>query len=87
MKVSELIKKLQEFPQDLEVKIFDWRKNLNEDWGDGSSAGIYDIEVSMDDYTEDEKEYYKERHDKEFVPWVQLSFESDDYSDEGVRYE
>ena len=33
MKVSDLIKKLQEFPQDLEVKIFDWRKNLNEDWG------------------------------------------------------
>lgn len=87
MKVSDLIKKLQEFPQDLEVKIFDWRKNLNEDWGDGSSAGIYDIEVSMDNYTEDEKEYYKERYDKEFIPWVQLSFESDDYSDEGVRYE
>ena len=87
MKVSELIKKLQEFPQELEVKIFDWRKNLNEDWGDGSSAGIYDIEVSMDNYTEDEKEYYKERYDNEFIPWVQLSFESDDYSDEGVHYE
>lgn len=87
MKVSDLIKKLQEFPQDLEVKIFDWRKNLNEDWGDGNSAGIYDIEVSMDNYTEDEKEYYKERYDNEFIPWVQLSFESDDYSDEGVRYE
>ena len=79
MRVSDLIKKLQEFPQDLEVKIFDWRKNLNEDWGDGSSAGIYDIEVSMDNYTEDEKEYYKERYDKEFIPWVQLSFESDEY--------
>lgn len=87
MKVSDLIKKLQEFPQDLEVKIFDWRKNLNGDWGDGSSAGIYDIEVSMDNYTEDEKEYYKERYDNEFIPWVQLSFESDDYSDEGVHYE
>ena len=87
MKVSDLIKKLQEFPQNLEVKIFDWRKNLNEDWGDGSSAGIYDIEVSMEKYSEDEKEYYKEQHGKDFIPFVQLTFESDDYSDEGVKYE
>lgn len=87
MKVSELIKKLQEFPQDMDVKIFDWRKNLSEDYGDGSSAGIYDIEVSVEDLSEDEIKYLEEVHGRKFKPFVQLSFESDDYSDEGVRYE
>ena len=87
MKVSELIKKLQEFPQELEVRIFDWRKNLSEDLGDGSYAGIYDIDVSMDELTQDEKECYKEFHNKEFIPFVQLTFESDDYSEEGIKYE
>ena len=87
MKVSELIKKLQEFPQELDIKIFDWRKNLNEDFGDGSSAGIYDFEVTIEDLSEDEIKYLEELHDRKFKPFVQLVFESEDYSDEGVKYD
>lgn len=87
MKVSELIKKLQEFPQDMDVKIFDWRKNLSEDSGDGSGAGIYDVEVSAEGSSEYEIKYLEEVHGRKFKPFVQLSFESDDYSDEGARYE
>lgn len=87
MKKSTLIRKLQEIPEDPEIRIFDWRKNLSEDSGDGSFAGIYDFEVSMETLSEKEKEYYKEVHGKDYVPWVQLSFESDDYSNEGVKHD
>lgn len=89
MNVAKLIKKLEEFPRDAEVRIFDWRKNLNEESGDGSgnSAGVYQFEVSMEILSDDEKEYYKEMHDQDYKSWVQLSFESDDYNDDGGKIE
>lgn len=87
MKVSELIKALQEYPQDIEVKIFDWRKNLNDMDEDGSSEGIYDFNVNMEVLSDDEKEYYKDFHDRDFKPFLELSFNSDDYSDEGAKYD
>lgn len=87
MKVQELIKKLQEFPQDTEVRIFDWRKNLYDDNGDGTASysGIYSFDVSMDKLSVDELEYYKEMNEKDYKPWVQLSFENEDYSDDGDK--
>ena len=42
MKKEELIKKIMEVvPDGAEVVVFDHRKNLSDDCGDGSSAGIY----------------------------------------------
>jgi len=41
MKNSELIKKLQEFPSDMEVAIFDHRQNLFNHDDDGSGIGIH----------------------------------------------
>jgi len=47
MKNSEVIKKLKTYPKDSDVVIFDHRKNLGSDDGEGaSSAGIYEkIEI------------------------------------------
>lgn len=41
MKKEELIEKLQKLPDNIEVCVFDWRKNVNDDCGDGSGVGIY----------------------------------------------
>lgn len=41
MKREELIKKLEELPEGTEVVLFDVDKNIREDWGEGSSEGIY----------------------------------------------
>lgn len=89
MNVAELIKKLEEFPKDAEVRIFDWRKNLNEEPGDGSgnSSGIYQFEISMETLSDDEKEYYKEMHEQDYKSWIQLIFENDDYNDECEKIE
>lgn len=41
MKIKDLISTLQNFDPEMEACIFDYKTNLNEDSGDGSSAGIY----------------------------------------------
>ncbi|AZA60790.1 hypothetical protein [Chryseobacterium indoltheticum] len=87
MKKLDLIKKLETIDGNPEVKIFDWRKNLSEDSGNGSSAGVYELEVAIEVLSDDEKDYYKEMNDRDYIPWIQLSFESEDYSDEGVKYD
>mgnify|MGYP003484590225 CR=1 FL=1 len=84
MKVSELIKKLQEFPKDMDVQIFDWKKNLSEDFGEGSSAGIYELKV--EGYDLSDLEILKEVHGRTFKPFVQLTFNSEDYDNEGGRF-
>lgn len=82
MKVKDLIKELEKMPQEANVNIFDWRKNLSED---GSSEGVYSrFDVHYEELSEDEMEYYKDVHDKDFIPWVAISFDNDDYNDEGV---
>lgn len=84
MKKEKLIEELQKLPEGTEVCIFDWKKNMGDDWGDGSSEGIYpDIEVEYMNLEGDEAENYKEQHDKEYIPWVALNFENDDYDDKG----
>lgn len=85
MKVSELIKKLQEFPKDMDVRIFDWKKNLSEDCGEGSSSGIYELKVEKYDLSDLDLMTLKEAHGRTFKPFVQLTFDSEDYDNEGGR--
>ncbi len=68
MKKEELIKKLQELPDGIEVCIFDWKLSAQEADGEPSSTGIYpkfDIEIMANEYLENGKE-----------PFALLSFEN-----------
>lgn len=54
MKKEDLIKKINEtIPDGAEVVIFDHRKNMNDDNGDGSSVGIYK-EFEVAHFTDEE---------------------------------
>ena len=71
MKVADLILRLKKLPQNAEVCIVDWRKNLHHADDEGNGMGIEpDFEVA---------------HEKENVskPFVSLSFKNDDYKDDG----
>lgn len=72
MKKEDLIKKIQEtIPDGAEVVIFDNNKNLNDDTGNGSSAGIYkDFEVVH--FTADEIQHG-------CIPFSALIFNNEDY--------
>jgi hypothetical protein len=84
MKKEKLIEQLQMLPDGVEVILFDWRKNLSEDSGDGSSAGIYpEFDVELHQLEPDEAEFYKEQHDEDFKPFAALGFGNDDYDDDG----
>lgn len=74
MKKEDLIKKIQNIvPDGAEVVIFDHRKNLDDDYGDGSSAGIYrDFEVAHFTVTEIKDGC---------VPFSVLQFDNDDYDE------
>jgi len=57
MKVSELIAKLAELPQDTEVVIFDVERNAYHADGDGTSEGVYpDIELEFVEMFHEESE-------------------------------
>lgn len=85
MKKEDLINELQKLPDGVEVCVFDWRKNLGDDIGDGSHAGIYsDVEVSMVSMlSDDELVFYEENNGIEYRPWASISFNSEDYDDCG----
>lgn len=71
MKNSELIKALSELPQEMEVCLFDLRKNLHHADEDGSAKGIEDnIDVFI----------MKEAKPK---PFIALGFINDDYHEDG----
>jgi hypothetical protein len=81
MKNSDLIKALQQYPDDMEVTIFDHKKNLMDDCGDGSSEGVYsNFEVGLlnDDLSEDELAFHKERTDEDLKVFIVLSFDNPD---------
>ena len=88
MKIELLIKKLQELQLNnpgIDVAIFDHRKNLGDDIGDGSSLGIYsDFELTIEQLEDDETEYYRDVHDAEYKPWCSLAFDNEDYNDKGA---
>ena len=88
MKIEKLIEELTELQKthpNISVNLFDWRKNLGDDNGDGSSEGVHgDFEISVMKLEGEEAEFYKEQNDKDFSAWVALSFENEDYNDDGV---
>lgn len=77
MKNSELIKKLQSLPDDLEVTIFDWKQNVHK--GEDGTIGVHvKFEVELLDNDAEEK-----KQDK----FIALTFENDDYNDDGTLAE
>jgi hypothetical protein len=71
MKVSELIETLGKFDKEIEVCIFDHRKNLHFADCEPTSAGIepaFQIELISEDVT---------------IPFVAISFINHDYTDDG----
>lgn len=86
MKKEDLIKKLQELPDGIEVCLFDWRKNLGDDHGDGSYEGIVsDFEVEHQKLDKDDAEHWEIANGKKYISWASLSFNNDDYNDSGSK--
>jgi hypothetical protein len=73
-----LIKLINEvIPDGAEVVIFDHRKNLNDDVGDGSSTGIYQhFDVVY---------HTKQEIADGCIPFGALYFNNDDYTEEGEK--
>lgn len=78
MTVYELIKELENYSPETNVRIFDWKKNMLDDSGDGSFEGIYPIEIEYHNLQGDEKEYWEERNGKDYNPWIALMFTNED---------
>lgn len=75
MKKSELVKLLEKVPDDMEIGIFDYRKNVRYDFGHGSKVGLYfDFKV---EYVDPGDAFDK------FFPWVALSFANEEFDDSG----
>lgn len=75
MKKEELIEKLQKLPDNIEVCVFDWRKNVNDDCGDGSGVGIYpNFIIELMGKSEIKKGY---------KPFLAITIENDDYNECG----
>jgi hypothetical protein len=65
------------------VNLVDWRKNISDGGGDPVSAGIYsEFTVSKEEMSDDEEEFYIEQHG-EYIPFVSICFESEDYDENG----
>ncbi len=82
--VKDLIEALQKLPKDLPVSVFDVRKNMGISMrsGESCSEGIYDVSVEIINDPEEMKDLYDD--DTEIPkPWVAISFENDDYDDDG----
>lgn len=83
MKVSELIECLQAMPQDMDVHIFDWRKNLHTGGGESSPAGIEKVEhvevVPSDEDIKLEIEIHGDADD--LTQFVAIHYENDDYDE------
>jgi hypothetical protein len=85
MKKEDLIKELQKLPDGIEICVLDWKKNLGDDDGSGSSEGIYpSFGIGVYELEPDEAEFYKEQNGKDFISFAYLDFENEDYDDNGV---
>lgn len=84
MKVEELIAELSKYPQEENVCIFDWRKNLHHASEETCPEGVYsDIKTERVALDKEEIEYAKDVYGTEHKPWIAITFENDDYSDDG----
>ncbi len=86
MTTQELIAELSQYPPETPCNIMDYRKNLGDDDGSGSFAGIYShISVEYHHLEKDEREFYEEQNNRPYVPWVSISFANEDFDDNGNR--
>lgn len=85
MTKREVINALEASPlsDDAPVKIYDHRKNLTSDHGEGSSDGIYDFEVGAlnDNLTDEEIEEIRDEYGIESIPFIVLVFDNPDIED------
>jgi hypothetical protein len=71
MKNIELIAKLKQLPDDLEVAVVDLQRNLHDTGGQGDPSGIYqDFDVFE----------IKNEDDPTFVPWVAIGFSGEPFN-------
>lgn len=82
MKVKELIERLKEMPQDMNVCIFDMRKNLFCGGGDSVCYGVEDIEA-IEIVPDDETVKLMKEVGEEITQWVAIHYENDDYREDG----
>ncbi|GAE83364.1 hypothetical protein [Bacteroides reticulotermitis] len=84
MKVKDLIKELKKYPQDEDVCVFDWRKSAHYGNDEPHSDAIYeDISIERIELDHEDSEFIKEVYGVESASWVAITFENDDYNDEG----
>lgn len=87
MEIDKLIEQRQEIkrqhPGITKVNLFDHRKNMHDDIGDGSTEGVYsEFEITpMIIEEKDELEYHKEVTGHDFKPWIAISFDNYDYNE------
>lgn len=83
MKNKDLIAQLQQYPPDMDVAIFDWKKNSEFDEDGGTPDGIYpDIQIGQVTATEDDIDLRTEEIVTGFKPWIALGFANEDYADD-----
>ena len=88
MKIEKLIEKLNELQKthpNINVNLFDWRKNFGDDDEGSSSVGVYDnFDIEVIKLEGEEAKYYQEQNDKPFIAWIAVSFENEDYNEDGI---
>lgn len=88
MKKAELLQKLSQYPDDMDVKLYDHRMLLHHASDEPTKEGLYsDFEVHQlnDDLGLDEIKYTEEVHGFTPKPFIVLSFDNDDYTDDGDK--
>lgn len=81
MKNKDLIAALQEHDPELEVAVFDWRKNaIGAELGGSVSFGIYQ-DIKVEKMEPDPEETQMPEEDRLAATWLALSFTNEDYED------
>lgn len=80
MKVKDFIEKLQEMPQDMNINIFDYRKNMYRGGGDSCSDGVCEI-TSISIVPDEETFSLMLENGEDIFQWVAIDYENDDYED------
>lgn len=79
MKNKDLISALQQHDPEMEVAIFDWRKNIISDLGEPSAGGIYpEIKLEKIEAEEDDR---IPAQDRNAASWIALAFTNEDLDD------
>jgi hypothetical protein len=84
MTVKELIKKLEEMPQDMQINIFDWRKNLFIGDGDSVSDGIESVE-HIEIVPDNETTHLMQEDGDKISQWVAIIYNNNDYNEGGEK--